>query len=141
MASTTHHFRNIETILFLWTFDNKSSDGVVGVFYCRRGQVNSLYTLTSELAMQFEPERQMLLQGYLFQPLRLSILPFVPKFLFLFFNCSTLFFVSEASYQSIPYQTRTGTITFIQCAYSSDKKSLKRCSFCRRLSRVSKKSI
>ena len=46
MASTTHHFRNIETILFLWTFDNKSSDGVVGVFYCSRCQVNSLYTFS-----------------------------------------------------------------------------------------------
>ena len=36
---------------------------------------------------------------------------FCPQLLFLFFNCGTLFFMSEASYQSTPYQTRTGTIT------------------------------
>ena len=139
MASTTHHFRSIETILFLGTFDNKSSDGVVGVFYCRRGQVNSLYTFSQLIDFRTGnavwTREANVIAGIPILAASPFNTAFCPQLLFLFFYCGTLFFLFEASYQSTPYQTRTGTITFFQWACSSDKKSLKRCSFCRRLSR------
>ena len=97
MASTTHHFRSIETILFLWTFDNKSSDGVVGVFYCRRGQVNSLYTFSQLIDFRTGnavwTREANVMAGIPILAASPFNTAFCPQVLFLFFNCGTLFFL------------------------------------------------
>ena len=145
MASTTHHFRSIETILFLWTFDNKSSDGVVGVFYCRRGQVNSLYTFSQLIDFRTGnavwTREANVMAGIPILAASPFNTAFCPQVLFLFFNCGTLFSYVWSIISIYTISNKDRNHYFVQWACSSDKKSLKRCSFCRRLSRVSKKLI